>query len=208
MNELANSFLALLLCATTHYPVLPIDFAKPRKYLSSDEVFDNQDCAILTIVGDTFARMASPHGSSEVLSPSGSPKPGNVVSFSHDDPGDPRNWPQGRKWLLIGPIVLIDLSVSFAASGFSPAAMSFEKDMGVSSEVGTLGLSMYVLGLALGPMTLAPLSEVCSARPHSQDRAKIVDCSTSGEVRYTSAPTLCSFAFCWAQRLCRTLGAS
>lgn len=61
----------------------------------------------------------------------------------------------------MGPIVLIDLSVSFAASGISPAIMNFEMDMGVSSEIGTLGLSLYVLGLAFGPMTLAPLSEVC-----------------------------------------------
>lgn len=60
----------------------------------------------------------------------------------------------------MGPIILIDLSVSFAASGYSPATKNFEMDMGVSSEVGVLGLSLYVLGLALGPMTLAPLSEV------------------------------------------------
>jgi len=31
---------------------------------------------------------------------------------------------------------------------------------GVSAEAGTLGLSLYVLGLAWGPMSLAPLSEV------------------------------------------------
>lgn len=43
---------------------------------------------------------------------------------------------------------------------FSPASTKFAKDFGVSSEVGTLGLSTYVGGLALGPMVLAPLSEV------------------------------------------------
>lgn len=84
----------------------------------------------------------------------------NIITFTPNDPEDPRNWPTWRRWLLTGPIVLIDLSVSFAASGYSPATMNFEKDMGVSSEVGVLGLSLYVLGLALGPMTLAPLSEV------------------------------------------------
>lgn len=41
--------------------------------------------------------------------------------------------------------------------------MSFEEEMGVSAEVGVLGLSLYVLGLAMGPMTLAPLSEVSCA---------------------------------------------
>lgn len=56
-------------------------------------------------------------------------------------------------------IIPIDLGVSWAASGFSPAVTKFNKDMGISEEVGTLGLSIFVLGLALGPMTLAPLSE-------------------------------------------------
>lgn len=55
----------------------------------------------------------------------------------------------------------MDLSVSWGASGYSPATKKFIEDFGVSEEVGTLGLSLYVLGLAFGPMTLAPLSEVC-----------------------------------------------
>lgn len=89
--------------------------------------------------------------------------PGNgatVVHFSPDDPDDPRNWPRWKKWLIIGPIVLIDLSVSWGASGFSPASSKFADDFGLPSGLGALGLSAYVLGLAFGPMTLAPLSEV------------------------------------------------
>jgi MFS family permease len=37
--------------------------------------------------------------------------------------------------------------------------------LGVSSEIGTLGLSLYVLGLALGPIALAPLSEYFGRSP-------------------------------------------
>lgn len=43
--------------------------------------------------------------------------------------------------------------------------MKLEQDFGVSSEVGTLGLSLYVLGLALGPMSLGPLSEYYGRTP-------------------------------------------
>ncbi|KAF2091938.1 MFS multidrug transporter-like protein [Saccharata proteae CBS 121410] len=78
----------------------------------------------------------------------------DIVVFPPEDPEYPRNWPRWRKWGIIGPIILIDLSVSWGASGFSPASANFAKVMGVSSEVATLGLSLYVLGLALGPMTL------------------------------------------------------
>ena len=82
-----------------------------------------------------------------------------LVSFTHGDPENPRNWPTWRKWSIVIVITLIDLTVSFVASGFSPAAKKFAKDFGVSGEVGTLGLSLCILGFALGPMTLAPLSE-------------------------------------------------
>lgn len=82
-----------------------------------------------------------------------------LVSFPSGDPENPRNWPTWRKWSIIIAITFIDLTVSFTASGFSPAATKFAKDFGVSSEVATLGLSLCVLGFALGPMTLAPLSE-------------------------------------------------
>ena len=82
-----------------------------------------------------------------------------LVSFPPGDLANPRNWPTWRKWSIVVAITLIDLTVSFAASGFSPAEKKFAKDFGVSSEVATLGLSLCVLGFALGPMTLAPLSE-------------------------------------------------
>ncbi|KIV84613.1 hypothetical protein PV11_00386 [Exophiala sideris] len=82
-----------------------------------------------------------------------------VVTFPPGDPEGPRNWPGWRKWLIVSTITLIDLTVSWGASGFSPASKKFSKDFNVSSEVAILGLSLYVLGLAFGPMSLAPLSE-------------------------------------------------
>lgn len=66
---------------------------------------------------------------------------------------------------MVAAIIPIDLSVSWGASGFSPVAGDFAKDVGVSPQVATLGLSLYVLGLAFGPMTLAPLSEYYGRRP-------------------------------------------
>ena len=82
-----------------------------------------------------------------------------VVTFSPNDPENPRNWRPIRKWTIVAAIALVDLTVSWGASGFSPASMKFIKEFKVSTEVGVLGLSLYVLGLALGPMSLAPLSE-------------------------------------------------
>lgn len=85
--------------------------------------------------------------------------------FPKGDPADPRNWPRWKKFSLIGSIILIDLSVSWGASGYSPASTKFAEDMQVSAEVAVLGLSLYVIGLALGPMSLAPLSEYFGRSP-------------------------------------------
>ena len=87
------------------------------------------------------------------------------VTFPPGDAENPRNWPAWRKWSIVAVIILVDLSVSWTASGFSPGSTEFSKEFGVSSEVATLGLSLTVLGFALGPMTLAPLSEYFGRSP-------------------------------------------
>jgi hypothetical protein len=65
----------------------------------------------------------------------------NTVAFDAHDAEDPRNWSPVRKWLMVAAIMPIDLSVSWGASGFSPAAADFARDMGVSRQVATMGLS-------------------------------------------------------------------
>jgi len=89
----------------------------------------------------------------------------HLVTFSPNDPSDPRNFPPWRKWLIVASITLVDLTVSFGASGYSPATSKLTEHFGVSAEIGTLGLSLYVLGLALGPMSLGPLSEYYGRTP-------------------------------------------
>ncbi|TAQ86180.1 hypothetical protein B7494_g5474 [Chlorociboria aeruginascens] len=91
--------------------------------------------------------------------------PDYELSFAPDDPENPRNWPEWRKWSIVLAITLVDFSVSWGASGYSPGQSKMEEKFGVSKEVGILGLSLYILGLSLGPMTLAPLSEYFGRSP-------------------------------------------
>jgi MFS transporter, DHA1 family, multidrug resistance protein len=53
---------------------------------------------------------------------------------------------------------------AFTSSIFSTATSTVAAEFGVSSEVGLLGLSFYVLGFAIGPMFWAPLSELRGRR--------------------------------------------
>ena len=52
------------------------------------------------------------------------------------------------------------LLAAFASSIFSSAIAPVAAEYGISTEAATLGVSLYVLGFALGPMIWAPLSEL------------------------------------------------
>jgi len=52
------------------------------------------------------------------------------------------------------------LTAAFASSIFSAATGAVAAQFGVSTEVGLLGLTLYVLGFATGPILWAPLSEL------------------------------------------------
>ncbi len=63
--------------------------------------------------------------------------------------------------VLLGFTTLVS---AFASSIFSTATTQVAKEYHVSTEVGLLGLSFYVLGFALGPTFWAPLSELKGRR--------------------------------------------
>ena len=84
-----------------------------------------------------------------------------VVEF--DGPNDPlhaMNWPLARKMRVGGTLAFVTLTASFGSSIFSAATRTVANEFGVSTEVGILGVSLYVLGFAFGPMLWAPLSEL------------------------------------------------
>jgi len=133
----------------------------------------------------------------------------HIVSFTPGDPTNPRNWPRWRKWLIVGSVLFVDLTVSFGASGFSPASTNFAKDFGASNIVATLGLSIYVGGLALGPMALAPLSEVgfISCRSIIKAGSLTVFSTLEGPLSI-SFHTSYTFASWWERHWSKTLAVS
>lgn len=92
-------------------------------------------------------------------------KNNNLVEFARDDPSDPRNWPSWRKWSIVVALTIANFSVIWNASGYTTAQMQFESEFGTSAEVSVLPLSLYVIGVALGCMVLAPLSEYYGRTP-------------------------------------------
>lgn len=87
------------------------------------------------------------------------------VTFAKDDPENPRNFPRFKKWYITCFASWLNVITCLCAGGYSSAADDISEHFNVSAEVATLGLSMYILGFALGPMLLAPLSEYFGRSP-------------------------------------------
>ena len=83
-----------------------------------------------------------------------------VVEFHPNDPRNPQGFSVLRKWMITLLMALATLAVSFTSSAYSGGAEEVISDFGINEEVFTLGISLYVLGFALGPVIWAPLSEM------------------------------------------------
>ncbi|KAI1617991.1 major facilitator superfamily domain-containing protein [Exophiala viscosa] len=80
--------------------------------------------------------------------------------YTTDDPENPQNWSRGKKGLVVLQIYLYTLAVYMGSAIFTPSEPYIMEKLGVSEQVASLGLSMYVLGYGLGPLLWSPLSEI------------------------------------------------
>ncbi|MCJ1390433.1 hypothetical protein MMC18_003292 [Xylographa bjoerkii] len=88
-----------------------------------------------------------------------------VVEFDGpDDPCHPQNWSLKKKIAIAVMLGYTTLVSAFTSSIFSAATQAVADYFAVSTEVGLLGLSLYVLGFATGPLMWAPLSELKGRR--------------------------------------------
>lgn len=83
-----------------------------------------------------------------------------LVEWIPNDPRNPMEWSQPYKWFIIMTVAIATLAVAFVSSAYSGATRQVIAEFGISSEVATLGVSLFVLGFAVGPLLWAPLSEL------------------------------------------------
>lgn len=82
-----------------------------------------------------------------------------VIDYLPNDHQDAMKFCQGRKWAIAVLQSLSTFAVTFASSVYASGIQGVKERFEVSDEVATLGLSLFVLGFALGPLIWAPLSE-------------------------------------------------
>lgn len=83
-----------------------------------------------------------------------------LVGYLPDDPQDALNMSRSRKWFITGLQAVVCFAVTFASSAYAGGVKSVVHSFDASHEVVTLGVSLYVLGFAIGPLLWAPLSEL------------------------------------------------
>lgn len=91
----------------------------------------------------------------------------NIVDWEgEDDPARPINWTTKRKWFNMGIVSAITFLTPLASSMVAPGVPLILRDFHNSSyTIGSFVVSIYVLGYALGPLVIAPLSEVYGRVP-------------------------------------------
>ncbi|EXJ80912.1 hypothetical protein A1O3_07200 [Capronia epimyces CBS 606.96] len=87
-----------------------------------------------------------------------------IVQWLDDDPENPKSYALGRKIAITALVAFMTLCVSLASSAYTGAARHVIQAFHCSEEVFLLGLSLMVLGFALGPLVWAPLSETLGRR--------------------------------------------
>lgn len=73
----------------------------------------------------------------------------------------PINWPSSKKWLNLAAISSLRFLTPLASSMMAPAAEHITRSLGsTSSTIRSFIVSIYILGYAVGPLFLAPMSEL------------------------------------------------
>jgi multidrug resistance protein len=94
----------------------------------------------------------------------GTEKSPYIINWLDDDPENPMTWKSAYKWFVTIFVGIATFAVTFVSSAYTGGFGQILTELHTSPEVATLGLSLFVLGFAVGPLLWAPLSEVLGRR--------------------------------------------
>ena len=84
----------------------------------------------------------------------------HIVEFLPHDPRNPMLFSRAKRWALTFLMGVATLAVTFNSSAYSGGVIQVLAEFHCSEEVVTLGISLFVLGFAIGPLLWGPLSEL------------------------------------------------
>ena len=126
------------------------DSAQPKSVPRWRLVFD-QGCVSANIANDHY-------------NGSGTEEDPFQVSWSETDERNPMNFSEVSKWLITILVGVATMAVALVSSAYSGGINEVILDFRISEEVAILGISLFVVGFAVGPLVWAPLSELYGRR--------------------------------------------
>lgn len=72
-----------------------------------------------------------------------------LIGSTKSDPRNPRNWPTWKRYAIVILASTLNNLVCICVSGYSTGVEQMQEEFGFSAEVGTVGLSLYVVSLKL-----------------------------------------------------------
>ncbi|KAJ7118564.1 major facilitator superfamily domain-containing protein [Mycena crocata] len=85
----------------------------------------------------------------------------NLEDDWQDDPRNPRNWSSGKKWASASIVSLYTFISPLSSSILAPGLPSVAEKYNITNEtIVAMTLSIFLVSFALGPLFLAPLSEM------------------------------------------------
>ncbi|PPQ80545.1 hypothetical protein CVT25_001579 [Psilocybe cyanescens] len=89
----------------------------------------------------------------------------HIVKFEKGTGEDPREWNGAKKWYITGTTSLLCLAVAVGSSIVTGDMTGPTKTLGIQQEITNLTVTCFVMGFGIGPLFMAPLSEVVGRRP-------------------------------------------
>lgn len=88
------------------------------------------------------------------------------VDFEPDDPDDPHNWPVWYRAMLLGFVSYSTWATVLYSTSYTSGMPGMMKEFNEpSTTYATLGVTTYMIGLSIGSLLLAPVSEIYGRQP-------------------------------------------
>ncbi|KAI1939068.1 hypothetical protein LOZ58_003114 [Ophidiomyces ophidiicola] len=122
---------------------------------------------VLTPQISRISRISQPSLTRKITSiaTAGTSDPNFEVNWEEDDPENPLNWSLTYKGILIGFLSWNTWVVVLYSTSYTAGLAEIAAEFNYSKTVVTLGLTLYLFGLAVGSILLAPMSEMYGRKP-------------------------------------------
>ncbi|CAG8899814.1 unnamed protein product [Penicillium egyptiacum] len=88
-----------------------------------------------------------------------------LVTFTIDDPENPKNWSKAFKWYCTMIVAFTCFVVAFCSSVITADVEGPIEEFSIGREASLVVITVFVIGFGLGPMVFAPMSEIFGRRP-------------------------------------------